>query len=393
MVSSALIGQPPLTDSDYWIVKGNQLLSGKSNLDPSKGLKIPPLRPPPDQYRLETRGPAITAVSAVIFVIMISVTMARFMLRKFMKELKFGLDDWLMVPALILASLWPILQICAVKYSGTGKHVYDVTYHELYMSKWAFIKLSITAFNMRLTGLSSRKWMYAHWSFFGILVVFILCTIFLAAFQCNPPMGAWNVMATGHLEKAPTCIPDNDISFPLSVIHILLDFCLLAVPILVLWKVQLPWSTKIRLYILFAAGALTCFAAVMRRVSQARLKSDPTYNVSALIYWTEVDIMLTVIVASMPVLGTALWSRTMNSRKTKSSNPSSGFSNFKTKSRGDVPSSHSREGIMRQDEVELEYNNPGALDLEASSGKSEHISREAYHVERQTMPWASAQRL
>ena len=48
---------------------------------------------------------------------------------------------------------------------------------------------------------------------------------------------------------------------------------------------------------------------------------------------------------------------------------------------------------MWQDEVELEYHNPGPLDLEASSGKSEHINREAYHVERQTMPWASAQRL
>ena len=101
MVNSALIGQPPLTDSDYWILKGNRLLSGKSNLDPSKGLKILPLRPPPDQYRFETRGPVITAVSAVIFVIMVSVTVARFMLRKFMKELKFGLDDWLMVPALV----------------------------------------------------------------------------------------------------------------------------------------------------------------------------------------------------------------------------------------------------------------------------------------------------
>lgn len=101
MVNSALIGRPPLTDSDYWIVKGNQLLSGKTNLDPSKGLKIPPLRPSPDQYRFESRGPAIMAVSSVVIVIMFSVTMARFMLRKFIKELRFGLDDWLMVPALV----------------------------------------------------------------------------------------------------------------------------------------------------------------------------------------------------------------------------------------------------------------------------------------------------
>ncbi|KAL8756592.1 MAG: hypothetical protein Q9199_002821 [Rusavskia elegans] len=127
----------------------------------------------------------------------------------------------------------------------------------------------------------------------------------------------------------------------------------------------------------------------MRRVSQARLKSDPTYNVATLIYWTEVDITLSVIVASMPVLGTALWSRTMTSRKTKTSNPSSAFGNSRPKPGGNAPSEHSREGIIRQDEVELEYHNRGQLDLEESMGKSENISRDAYHVERQTMPWAA----
>ncbi|KAI4261924.1 MAG: hypothetical protein L6R42_002885, partial [Xanthoria sp. 1 TBL-2021] len=116
-------------------------------------------------------------------------------------------------------------------------------------------------------------------------------------------------------------------------------------------------------------------------------------NVATLIYWTEVDITLSVIVASMPVLGTALWSRTMTSRKTKTSNPSSAFGNSRPKPGGNAPSEHSREGIIRQDEVELEYHNRGQLDLEESIGKSENISRDAYHVERQTMPWASAQRL
>ncbi|KAL8684196.1 MAG: hypothetical protein Q9224_006528 [Gallowayella concinna] len=247
---------------------------------------------------------------------------------------------------------------------------------------------------MRLTGLSSRKWMYAHWTFVGILVVYILCTIFLSTFQCSPPKGAWNTIATGHLEKAPTCIPDADLSLPLSIIHIILDFCLLAVPIIVLWKIQLPWNTKIRLYILFSAGALTCFAAVMRRVSQAKLKSDPTYNVTSLTYWTEVDITLSVIVASMPVLGTAIWRRSGTSRRNKPSDDvSSGFHISKSKS-GDKPlSEHSREGIMRQDDVELQYQSRGPLDLEESMSKPEHMSRDAYHVERQTMPWASARRL
>ncbi|KAL8679456.1 MAG: hypothetical protein Q9186_004286 [Xanthomendoza sp. 1 TL-2023] len=230
MVNSALIGQPPLTDDDYWFIKGSQLLAGKSNLDPRKGLRIPPLRPPPDQYHFETRGPAIIAVSAVLVSIMFIVTVARFMLRKFMKELRFGWDDWLMIPALV-------------------RHV-----------------------------------------------------------------------------------------------------------------------------LLAPAGDLD--------------------NVTSLTYWTEVDITLSVIVASMPVLGTAIWRRSGTSRRNKPSNdPSSGFRISKPKS-GDKPlSEHSREGIMRQDDVELQYQSRGPLDLEESMSKPEHMSQDAYHVERQTMPWASARRI
>lgn len=136
--------------------------------------------------------------------------------------------------------------------------------------------MSITSFNMRLTGLSSRKWMYAHWTFFAILTGFLLCAIFVFAFQCTPVVGAWDTIATGHLDEPPSCRSDSDISQPLSILHILMDFCLLAVPILVLWRLQLARSTKIRLYILFSIGALCCFAAVMREVSQEQLKSDFT---------------------------------------------------------------------------------------------------------------------
>ena len=101
--------------------------------------------------------------------------------------------------------------------------------------------------------------------------------------------------------------------------------------------------------------------------------------------------MLSVIVASMPVLGTVLLSRTMTSRRNKPSDPSFAFGNSKSKSRGNASSEHSREGIIRQDEVEVAYHNRPPSVLE--EGKADSISLDAYRVERQTMPWASDQRL
>ena len=101
MVQSALVGQPPLTDNDLWIVKGDLLITGYTSADPTKGLMIPPFRPPLNLYHFESRQSAMVASSSVGIIAMIFFTGARLMVRKFMKDLKFGLDDWLIIPALV----------------------------------------------------------------------------------------------------------------------------------------------------------------------------------------------------------------------------------------------------------------------------------------------------
>lgn len=397
MVRSALVGQPPATDEDLWIVKGNLLLTGLTKLDPHKGLMIPPFRPPPDKYHFQTRQPAIIAVSSVLIVVMLVITVARLLLRRLKKEMKFGPDDWLMIPALILALLWPILQIAQAKVAGAGKHVYDVSYHELYMANWigsfakidfyvalGLVKLSIVSFNMRLTGLSSRKWMYAHWAFFAAIIMHMIAATFLTTFQCVPVVGAWDTIATAHLDKKPKCLSEEQINNPLIITHIIMDFCLLAVPIVVLYKLQMASAIKIRLYLLFSVGCLTCFAAIMRKVSQDQLKKDVTYNITALIYWTELDMTLTVVVASLPVLGTLLLSQASSRKPSKPSGVSSSFGISSKPKGSQVLSSQSREGIIRQDEIELEYHSRDPRYAEEGIGGP---GRDTYYIDPQAKHW------
>ena len=240
---------------------------------------------------------------------------------------------------------------------------------------------------MRLTGLSLRKWQYAHWTFFAILIILTTCSIFLLIFQCTPAKGAWDTIATGHLTTPPRCIAESDLSNPLSIVHIVLDFCLLAVPIVVLWRVQLAWSTKIRLYMLFSVGAVCCFTSVMRQVTQGRLKSDFLYNSSTLVYWTAVDLTLSIVVASLPILGSATYRHTRKKSKPTGASTSFGISKQKSGQASSIlHSKHSREGIMRQDEVELEYHTRDPAHLEeGSEDPGQNLSRDAYHVEQQTM--------
>jgi hypothetical protein len=134
--------------------------------------------------------------------------------------------------------------------------------------------MSITMFNMRLTGLTSHKWKIAHWTFFGLLVVYTLAALFMNIFQCNPPKANFDTIAAGKLDSRPKCLSENQLGSSLSSMHVIMDFCLLAIPIIVLWKVQMPWATKSRFFFVFGVGAISCIGSVLRQIEQANLKSD-----------------------------------------------------------------------------------------------------------------------
>jgi hypothetical protein len=307
MTGSAFFQQPPKTEDDYWIARSLLLPTGLK-LDPKKGIKLGPPRPPPDLYHFETKGPGVIAGSTVCIVIMVSITFTRLLLRWFKASVRFGADDWLIIPGLvscsvyhlilmlaiddlflrqILAVAWPALQIAMVQYGGAGKHMYDVTYHEFYMVNWlgsiakmdffvavGIIKMSIVVFNIRLTGLSSHKWLIAHWTFFGLLLAYTLAAFFMNVFQCNPPSANFDSIAAGKLPIAAKCLSENRLGTILSSLHVAMDFCLLAVPIIVLWKVQMDWAKKIRLYIIFSLGAISCIGSVFRQLAQAKVGGD-----------------------------------------------------------------------------------------------------------------------
>lgn len=107
MPGSALVGEPPATPNDLLIVRGALLSAGLVGVDPSKGLHLPPFRPPPSEYHFQTRAPAVIAVCSVCIVLMFTATVARLMVRRLKNDVKLGLDDWLIIPALVWLGLSP----------------------------------------------------------------------------------------------------------------------------------------------------------------------------------------------------------------------------------------------------------------------------------------------
>lgn len=223
--------------------------------------------------------------------------------------------------------------------------MYDITYHEFRMYKIigavqsftfflavATLKMSIVAFNMRLTGLTSRGWMIIHWTFFACMVVFAILAVFLNAFGVRPPRARFDLVYAGQMDTLPVPFINNKVWLHvLSAIHVISDILLLSFFGIVLWKLQMSIAVKCRLLMVLAVGLLSFVAAIKVQTDHIRYTTDhtcmysspsasnglfpdsrpcanwclsPAGNFSKQMSWTLVDLTAGVIAASLPILST-----------------------------------------------------------------------------------------
>lgn len=226
------------------------------------------------------------------------------------------------------------------------------------------IKISIALFLRRMSGVTSKGWRIANDVFLFLLVGYTLLALFWTCFQCSPPPAMWNKAYSGHLAKPAVCWSTGTIGAALSVIHVVMDFLLLATPMLILWKIQLSKPKKVRLYLVFSVGTLSCVASVLREHAQHNIDMDITYGYTTLLAWTVVDLTLAVVVASLPVLSTLLpsifrqltgssrvYETTRNPGDTNTATVTASRAVISKRRNSSTPSDE--DGILREDNFEL----------------------------------------
>jgi hypothetical protein len=98
MAASAFLGSKPATSDDYWIARYLLLQSHPAaDVDPNNGFSIQPPRPPPSEYRPESKGASIIAGLSASIVVMVVITALRIWLRFRKTTLAPGSDDILIV--------------------------------------------------------------------------------------------------------------------------------------------------------------------------------------------------------------------------------------------------------------------------------------------------------
>lgn len=114
------------------------------------------------------------------------------------------------------------------------------------------IKTSILLFYLRLFG--ARTWFrYATYVTEAVVISWCTATVFAAVFHCKPIHVSWSIDPIEFMEH---CNDTNAYLIATSVINVILDFWILALPLSIVWTLQMSSKSKVSLSGIFLLGAL-----------------------------------------------------------------------------------------------------------------------------------------
>ncbi|KAL8285900.1 hypothetical protein RB597_002806 [Gaeumannomyces tritici] len=128
-----------------------------------------------------------------------------------------------------------------------------------------------------------------------------LAATFTTIFSCVPVQAFWQV----NLMKSARCIDYVPLTQSLTSITIVTDLIICLVPIPYCWRLRLALRQRIFLSVVFAGGLLACIGGTMRLVLtyiHSIYNIDFTYNVVAYLTWSNLEVTLGIVCASLPRL-------------------------------------------------------------------------------------------
>lgn len=185
----------------------------------------------------------------------------------------------------------------------------------------AFAKFSIIFFNIRLTGLTSIIWTWVHRIFFLIVLAYSLLALFFLTMACQPYKAGPSLIEAGKAVPNYKCNANAlPVALALQFLHSILDWMLLAVPIIVLIRLKMSWQRKVQCIIPLSIGALSAIGASKRTYDAYNPPKDPTCKIRSTLPlhfsnpdstavhfagqfpWSIVDLVCAVCVTSLPAV-------------------------------------------------------------------------------------------
>ncbi|KAF4553062.1 Hypothetical protein D9617_8g050750 [Elsinoe fawcettii] len=252
------------------------------------------------------KGPAFFIISIVMFSITVLVFGIRVIWR--WRSNQKGMDDVMLACAVAVLALHTGFGFVAMSY-GFGKSKKILSPYDNKMALRYFFFLQVTY--KPLGGFVKMAFLCLYLRIFKIpkfqlftkimMVNVVLGATALAiatVFQCTPIRRAYDKTVPG------TCINLMAFWYSHSIWHAVGDFIIFLMPVPVINTLQIPGSRKLGLISVFALGAFTCAASIMRMTTLAASSksNDPSYGSYDATMWTEIESNTSIICACLPAL-------------------------------------------------------------------------------------------
>ncbi|KAJ0107919.1 hypothetical protein J7T55_007131 [Diaporthe amygdali] len=196
-------------------------------------------------------------------------------------------DDWWMLASILAYTGYSVVAMWGIIDGGTGKHITNLSLEEtliglkawyicevIYAPISAMVRTSVALFLLRVATEPVHKWVI----YGNLAIVYVISVVFtfIAIFQCNPPSYFYEQV----LGKPGGCMNINVLPNAViahSVIGAVTDLVFAALPVAMLWDVQLNKRTKVVVALLLGMGAVAGIALVVRIPFVKRLAITPDF--------------------------------------------------------------------------------------------------------------------
>ncbi|KAL8852978.1 MAG: hypothetical protein Q9221_002126 [Calogaya cf. arnoldii] len=292
------------------------------------------------QHSSDDRSSEVVTTAVALAIISTVAVALRFMARKHQK-ISLSWDDYLVLAALVGCTLrlsqWAFrfrtadtceqifaLAVCTVEgYGariGTGRHIWVVgpentkkflvlsyIFQLVYNCCAICVRASIMAFYLRVF---PRHTTPAWWRACFLAISFIylgggIAGIAASIFICTPISYFWTRTGNGH------CVNEMALYYSGGALTVIVDILVLALPMMIVWKLQMNRSKKIGVMGIFLLGGFVCLASIIRMVYIHQIVvNDPTWTQVNPSIWSTIEPCMGIVSACLPIIGPQL-------RKTK----------------------------------------------------------------------------
>ncbi|KAI1767874.1 hypothetical protein GGR53DRAFT_525483 [Hypoxylon sp. FL1150] len=261
------------------------------------------------------KGPLTIAILMVEVVLAGGFIAMRLYTRKFLKG-GVGADDYLLMITWVLQFLFTVLMIVSSAY-GFGQHNTDINADDLRKAMeveligqffisiaMGLSKVAVAAFLMRI--IVARWHKAVLWFWIVTMMAWSLLLAISCFAQCAPVEAIWDA----RIENKTCPINLTDIAFVMCSWSAAMDFFLAAFPWVVLWKLNMPKKEKITICLSLSLGVVAGICGIVRTSGLKVLSeaADYLYATADSIIWTNSEMTITIMCASIPVIR-PLWTK------------------------------------------------------------------------------------